>query len=234
MWIAKSKALQGKSKSDGSFLAATFMCLALVAVTFMLAGLPAPIRHLQEPPDSIEALVSVYSMPVTIVAAVEGGTTTDEQRWSKNAMFVRPGQSVRTSTAEYALQLKCLAEAVYYEARGEKRSGRLAVAEVVINRVSNSRYPDTVCGVVYQGALNGGSKGCQFSFTCDGSLDRTREQGRAWSQSQELARYAMLGFGRDLTRDATHYHADYVAPGWASRLVRTVQIGRHIFYKRAG
>ncbi len=131
----------------------------------------------------------------------------------------------------YGQELTCLTQAIYYEARSETYSGRLGVAEVVLNRVSDRRYPKSVCGVVFQGPQDKNKKGgCQFSFTCDGSL-ATLPKGRAWQDAGQLASQAMLGFGLDLTGDATHYHADYVDPKWAAKLKRTVQIGRHIFYR---
>ncbi len=147
-----------------------------------------------------------------------------------------PALALRSLAQAYEAELTCLTEAIYYEARGESYSGRLAVADVVLNRVYDSRYPDTVCKVVYQGPLNGSkgaTKGCQFSFTCDGSL-RVAPRGKAWEEARRLAELALLGFQRDLTNDATHYHADYVDPDWAGQLKRTVRIGRHIFYRTAG
>lgn len=122
----------------------------------------------------------------------------------------------------------CLAEAVYYEARGENVRGQIAVAEVVLNRVRHRAYPDTICGVVYQGSER--ATGCQFSFTCDGSMDRA-PRGRAWRQSQLVAKHAMLGFAPQLTRSATHYHTTAVNPHWSGSLVQTRQIGVHIFYR---
>lgn len=125
-------------------------------------------------------------------------------------------------------QQNCLAEAVYYEARGETLSGQMAVAEVVLNRVRHRAYPETICGVVYQGAER--ASGCQFSFACDGSADRA-PRGRAWRQSQLVAKHAMLGFAPQVTRSATHFHTASVNPGWSSSLVQTRRIGYHVFYR---
>lgn len=125
-------------------------------------------------------------------------------------------------------QQNCLAEAVYYEARGETLSGQMAVAEVVLNRVRHRAYPDTICGVVYQGSER--ATGCQFSFACDGSAERA-PRGRAWRQSQLVAKHAMLGFAPQVTRSATHFHTASVNPVWSSSLVQTRQIGYHIFYR---
>lgn len=224
MWMNRSKLRLGDKQSDGPFLTMAFVCLAV-----LIAMLRPVASQLTDPRDQIATRsYAIYSAQVERVALDVGDT------WSQNVLFERPNQSWQRITAEYEAELTCLAEAIYYEARGESRNGQLAVAQVVMNRVYERQYPQAICGVVYQRALDGSNKGCQFSFTCDGSLDRPRHADRVWLKSQENARHAMLGFGGNLTRDATHYHADYVAPRWASRLVRTVQIGSHIFYKRAG
>lgn len=127
-----------------------------------------------------------------------------------------------------ARERQCLSEAVYYEARGESFAGQLAVAEVVLNRMRHRAYPDTVCGVVYQGSER--TTGCQFSFTCDGSMDRNA-QGRAWRRAELVADHALMGFARPMTRSATHYHTTQVDPVWNASLVQTRRIGAHIFYR---
>ncbi|WP_238934752.1 cell wall hydrolase [Maricaulis parjimensis] len=132
--------------------------------------------------------------------------------------------------ADITAQIDCLAEAVYYEARSEGIVGQLAVAQVVLNRVRNRNYPDTICDVVYEGSER--TTGCQFTFTCDGSLIRA-PRGNAWRRSQLVAQHAYLGFGRDVTRRATHYHTVAVDPYWNESLVRTRRIGTHIFYRFA-
>lgn len=125
-------------------------------------------------------------------------------------------------------QLDCLAEAIYYEARSEPFRGQLAVAQVVMNRTRHSAYPETICGVVYEGSER--YTGCQFSFTCDGSMDR-EPRGRAWQRSNQIALHAYLGFGADVTRRATHYHTVAVDPHWNDSLMPTRRIGTHIFYR---
>lgn len=125
-------------------------------------------------------------------------------------------------------QTKCLAEAVYYEARSERAAGQLAVAEVIANRVKDHRYPNSICGVVYQGATR--TTGCQFTFTCDGALNRA-PRGKRWDAAQSVAAQVMMGLNETKTNGATHYHATYVNPVWNSGLVRTRQIGTHIFYR---
>jgi len=123
---------------------------------------------------------------------------------------------------------KCLATAIYFEARGETEQGQKGVAQVILNRVENDAYPDTICGVVYQNQNR--RNACQFSFACDGQPERTSEP-KAWKKAQAVA--AEVLDGRNLIqsiRTATHYHANYVSPSWAPKLKRLSKIGRHIFY----
>lgn len=122
---------------------------------------------------------------------------------------------------------QCLRKALYFEARGETLKGQFAVAEVILNRVDNPRYPQTVCGVVNQGSR----KGCQFSFVCDGIKDVMREP-EAVDRAGRIARVMLDGAPRGLTEGATHFHTRSVRPGWAHRFPRTAQIGAHLFYRQ--
>ncbi|HKT85492.1 MAG TPA: cell wall hydrolase [Novosphingobium sp.] len=131
----------------------------------------------------------------------------------------------------YTTALKCLAQAVYYEAAREPIEGRRAVAQVVLNRVRSPLYPDSVCGVVYEGSKR--TTGCQFSFTCDGSLLRA-PMPAFWREAEEVARKALAGSVEASVGTATNYHADYVLPKWAFTLAKIEQIGRHIFYRLHG
>jgi hypothetical protein len=126
----------------------------------------------------------------------------------------------------------CLAQAVYYEARSESEDGQRAVAQVVLNRVRHPAWPNSVCGVVYQGGLRPGG-GCQFTFTCDGSL-ATRPYGPGWAQAQRIAVEALGGRTYAPIGLSTFYHANYVFPAWAPQLVKTATIGAHIFYQLPG
>ena len=130
-----------------------------------------------------------------------------------------------------ARDLDCLADAVYYEARGETPAGQAAVAQVVLNRVRHPAFPKSVCGVVFQGARDG--TGCQFSFACDGSMDRGREP-TAWRRSREVAAHALSGFVMPSVGNATHFHVAGIDPGWGPRLLRVAQIGLHVFYRFGG
>jgi spore germination cell wall hydrolase CwlJ-like protein len=127
--------------------------------------------------------------------------------------------------------IDCLTQAVYYEAASEGVEGGRAVAQVVLNRVRHPAYPNTVCGVVYQGSSR--ATGCQFTFTCDGSLLRA-PSAYLWARSRTIAQEALAGRIYGPVSLATHYHADYVLPYWADSLNKLVQIGRHIFYGLKG
>jgi spore germination cell wall hydrolase CwlJ-like protein len=136
-------------------------------------------------------------------------------------------------SARSPAEKRCLAEAIYFEARSQPIRGQLAVAQVVVNRLRNPAYPDTVCGVVYQNRNH--RNACQFSFACDGIRDVVRDQ-IAWQTAQELARAVLDGeaIWVDEVGSATHYHANYVRPAWAGQMQRTAQIGLHIFYRTYG
>ena len=134
------------------------------------------------------------------------------------------------SSRHYGTASECLAQAVYYEAALEPEQGQRAVAQVVLNRVRHPAYPNTVCGVVYQGW---NQPVCQFSFTCDGALMRT-PQANLWRQSKQIAREALAGREVAEVGTATHYHADYVVPYWAFKMGKLATIGRHIFYRFPG
>ena len=116
----------------------------------------------------------------------------------------------------------CLANAVYFEARGESLEGQLAVAEVVLNRTRSGRYPASICGVVTQP--------WQFSFVRNGVIPRANRASEAWRRAVAVARIAETEASRLLPRNVLWYHAGYVSPGWGRRLERTTRIGLHIFY----
>lgn len=138
------------------------------------------------------------------------------------------------ASARAATQVKCLATAIYFEARGEPEEGQIAVAQVVLNRLKNPAYPDTVCDVVYQNKNQ--RNRCQFSFACDGIPDRIADKS-AWDEALKLAR-KVVNDDRNLyladVGAATHYHATYVRPRWARSMKKVDKIGRHVFYKTYG
>jgi spore germination cell wall hydrolase CwlJ-like protein len=136
----------------------------------------------------------------------------------------------RGDDEERSRAVRCMAQAVYYEAGGEPVEGRRAVAQVVLNRVRHPGFPKSVCGVVYQRAPEGT---CQFSFVCNGAMAR-RPQPAAWRTAEMIARAALSGYVEASVGEATNYHAVYVAPAWAPTMTRVAMIGQHIFYRLRG
>lgn len=142
------------------------------------------------------------------------------------AAFTRAG-----SAPDQQRALTCLTQAIYYEAASESDSGQRAVAQVVLNRVKHPAWPGSVCGVVFQGSTR--RTGCQFSFTCDGSLAR-RPSPSGWSKAQGIARAALGGYVHAPAGLATHYHTLAVNPYWAPKLAILTVIGAHRFYVLPG
>ena len=137
----------------------------------------------------------------------------------------------RSAAADRLRSLDCLTAAVYYEAANEPVNGQRAVAQVVLNRVRHPAYPNSVCGVVFEGARR--STGCQFSFSCDGSLRRA-PMASHWGRARQVAEAALNGYVYAPVGWATHYHANYVVPYWSSSLVKSANVGMHIFYRWRG
>jgi spore germination cell wall hydrolase CwlJ-like protein len=136
-----------------------------------------------------------------------------------------------SSTLDASRDLDCLTQAAYYEARGEGRDGMRAVTQVVLNRVRHSAFPNSVCGVVFQGA--GRRTGCQFSFTCDGSMRGPVNQA-AWNRARAVASAALSGAVYAGVGNATHFHTTAVSPAWRHSLVPVGQVGDHMFYRFGG
>lgn len=149
------------------------------------------------------------------------------------ALPIRPMKPfvLKAAAEDRARALDCMTQAVYYESAREPRAGQEAVAQVVLNRLRHPAYPKSVCGVVYQGSAR--LTGCQFTFTCDGSL-RWTPQPALWKQARSVAERALDGFVDKTVGSATHYHAAYVAPYWAPTLVKMTKVGQHIFYRWTG
>lgn len=210
-----------------------FLLLALGAVLrFADPGQPFEFTRSDKPSKAaISATVRLNLPPPDLYRPI-----TPEEAIKENAERSFSG---RPDTAAAAFKLKadkdnseraleCLTQAVYYEAASEGPDGQRAVAQVVLNRMRHPGYPASVCGVIYQGSDK--PTGCQFTFTCDGSLARLPIQS-LWKQSRRIASEALAGKVFSPVGHATHYHADYVLPYWADSLDKSVQIGRHIFYR---
>jgi len=143
----------------------------------------------------------------------------------------KPFELGEQSDHDATRSLDCLTTAIYYEARSENEEGQRAVAQVVLNRVRHPAFPNSVCGVVYQGSSR--RTGCQFSFTCDGSMSR-RVEPFAWDRARRIAANALAGSVFEPVGLATHYHTTAIRPWWAPSLTRAVTVGSHIFYRWRG
>jgi hypothetical protein len=135
-------------------------------------------------------------------------------------------QNLVQAGAHPSRDVDCLAAAVYYEARGESAAGQAAVAQVVLNRVRYPTFPKTVCGVVYQGV---GHKGCQFSFACH--KPGGRPEGAAWAKARAVANRALAGHVMSGVGSATYFHLASLGPIWGDAMIRTAQVGQHVFYR---
>ncbi len=175
------------------------------------------------------------STPVEVVAIPDAPRLATAPLPQPNATIVartpagRPDYAALIGPEQLDREKKCLAEAVYFEARSEPEEGQAAVAQVVLNRVSSGLYPASICGVVYQNRSH--YKACQFSFACEGKSLRVSDQ-ESWRAATRIADEVLEGrtWVADVG-DSTHYHANYVRPRWAKRLKKMDVIGKHIFYR---
>jgi spore germination cell wall hydrolase CwlJ-like protein len=145
------------------------------------------------------------------------------------AALTPPGDAAQDS-ADSERELDCLALNTYWEARSEPAAGQMAVAAVVLNRVANPAFPDTICDVVMQGAEHGRHR-CQFSWHCDGRDDTPRNTA-AWEKALMVARLVLSGGQDDPNRGALWYHADHVRPDWSRKMAVIARIGHHLFYRQ--
>ena len=211
-----------------------FSAIAVLAVGFVTrsAKNTVPIAaHLKVPTASRSAAAVNALPPPNLLKPLSPGQAAVEN--AERPFVNRPDSGaksfvLRTDAADRDRALTCLAQAVYYEAAGEGIDGERAVAQVVLNRLRHPGYPSTICGVVYEGGDR--LTGCQFSFVCDGSMQRVPVPW-LWTRSRQIAEEALKGRVFAQVGHATHYHADYVSPFWADSLDKSVQVGRHIFYR---
>lgn len=176
--------------------------------------------------------VGLQSVPADRVAAITAAPVPRSWPWQRETTVEAPAV-INASwlalqpRAHGDAQFECLAQTIYHEARGETLQGQVAVAEVVLNRLDDPRFPKTICGVVGQG----GRGGCAFSWTCDGRPDQAADRA-AWDQAAKIARAMIDGAPRRLTDGATFFHTIGVRPTWTRSYQRTAQIGAHTFYQR--
>jgi hypothetical protein len=168
-------------------------------------------------------LLASFELPRNDTIAPNGEVTGNEHRPNS------PAERLGLIGAGRAKHEKCLADAVYFEARGEPLRGQMAVAQVIINRVFSGYYPRNICGVVYQNAHR--HKRCQFTFACDGRPERVDEPV-LWGRAEHIARDALDGnFWLNDVGEATHYHARRVHPWWTHKMRKLNRIGVHTFYR---
>lgn len=217
--------------------------LRLLAILPVMAFVVAPGFRLDDNPDASQERVIAPEMEVALPSMSTGDSqdllVVGSDAQSRNLRipivggrrdFLSAYSPFGQDSDAYRAALKCLTQAIYYEAANEPEVGKRAVAQVVLNRMRHPAYPNSVCGVVYEGA---NARVCQFSFTCDGALLRTPMQ-RQWNESLAVARRALSGEQYTPVGTATHYHADYVVPKWAYTLEKLEVIGTHIFYRFPG
>lgn len=190
-------------------------------------------RDLDQPPANLQIEPEQFKFREDVApeaAAAINAAVPD----TKEPIFPAMSFSVATptlATKSRMLAIDCLTAAVYYEAASEDMIGQRAVAQVVLNRVRHPTFPNSVCGVVFQGSER--VTGCQFSFTCDGSLAR-RPSNAGWARAQSVAALALSGYVEPSVGLATHYHTVWVVPYWSSSLTKLRTLGAHIFYRWAG
>ncbi|MBC2779181.1 cell wall hydrolase [Parasphingopyxis marina] len=230
-----------RSRPALSVLAAIFLAvvglMTLTAASLAVPGdgltVPLPEALPWDAPDAGDA----EALPVTLTpeeTAVIRAAIESDLAAAQGYEGPRPqGIALRfASDADRDRALLCMTQAIYYEAGIEPEAGQRAVAQVVINRIRHPAYPNSVCGVVYQGAMRAGG-GCQFTFTCDGALAR-RPVATVWERARRYAREAIDGRAFGEVGFATHYHTLEVWPHWGRRLTMTNMIGRHLFHRLRG
>lgn len=184
---------------------------------------PAPIDSLAAPATGVTGTAPLPDMPIPAAAS----TVPDLAGTIHPAP---PFSLARASGSDFGRALNCLTTAIYYEAASEPDAGQRAVAQVILNRVRHPAFPATVCGVVYQGSERAG---CQFSFACDGSMQRAPSRS-GWARALHAASLMLGGVVEAQVGTATHYHTYAVTPAWNRQMVLTAAIGAHFFHRWQG
>lgn len=206
-----------------------FMVAGGAATTLVVAGLLSQVLPIALPAGAATPVpppMLVQQLPPSKAIALNAAIPLDNSHNPAADPFKFRGDKVARADA-----LQCLALAVYFEAGNQSGDGAKAVAQVILNRVRHSAFPASVCGVVYEGSTR--PTGCQFTFTCDGSLARTPD-AIGWRRAWTVAERALSGEVYAPVGWATHYHANYVYPVWASSLAKSAIVGDHLFYRWAG
>ncbi len=213
---------------NGQNIKGWMTAIAVIATaSAVIPAIGAQASHQRDQAKWTEAAAEFRAAEVESLAFTK--LTTPRLRDAADIRSLSPLRAEHRRWAENrANEHQCLAEAVYYEARSESRSGQLAVADVVKNRVKSKHYPNTICEVVYEGAHR--PFACQFSFACDGSMDKT-PANPAWQRAKDIAQLSLTGFVPDMTKNSTHYHTSEINPDWAETLEYKATIGFHKFYR---
>lgn len=216
-----------------------FASLLSLASCFALSGTAGPIPAVRNVPS---ANVQLAREPGAEPAVMTFQPIEADKAAVLNAAIpvssdpILPAQAFRANygaegIATRMTALECLTAAIYYEAASESSEGQRAVAQVVLNRVRHPAFPHSVCGVAFQGSER--ATGCQFTFTCDGSLARQRNP-ILWRRATAVAAAALAGYVERSVGTATHYHTIWVVPYWQSSLTKIATVGAHIFYRWTG
>ncbi len=200
------------------------------------AGLGVEPMPFEQPGESFPGSAFYYLAPEP--ARADTSTLSPDAHWDSamgdGGMSIGPSArplAQAASPVDHVRALTCLTAAIYYEAATEPDAGQKAVAQVILNRLAHPAFPKTVCGVVYQGSER--ATGCQFTFTCDGSMAR-RPMAMFWNRAELVARAALAGYVYAPVGLATHYHTFQVHPYWDSGVNFIGQIGAHRFYRMQG
>jgi spore germination cell wall hydrolase CwlJ-like protein len=213
-------------RSHGLGIAAAAVALAL---TFASAELSSALAQDTDPEAAVAIDVAAdaepASSPVFVAQEVVQPLAEPSEEVSSETRATSLRELVSETETDFTLseQMRCLAGAIYFEARGEPLSGQLAVAQVVINRADSSRFPSSYCGVVYQRA--------QFSFVRGGAMPRINTGSNAWKRAKAIARIAHEGMWESEAEDALYFHAKYVSPSWSRKKTALATINQHIFYR---
>ena len=166
-------------------------------------------------------LIFISSLGLNTLEIFSGFSDFDDGRFSFDTIDNLPKPKLTN-------EMKCLAEAIYFEARGEALEGQYAVGEVIINRVLSKDFPNSVCGVISEGASR--LNACQFSYNCDGKLETITEK-KIYERILKLSQMLLEPSARFLTGGATFYHSKLVSPSWSKKFIKTNEIGNHVFYR---
>jgi spore germination cell wall hydrolase CwlJ-like protein len=223
-----------QTKTKDALRRADMIVVSAIAFTVLMGGActayaPYTDQAGTSVAPSAPAIARSVSLPTASQIVAANASTDNASADSAQAAPSPTPTEAEIEGLKILAKTECLADAMYYEARGEGEAGELAIAEVVYNRMHRSGYPHSICGVVFEGSQH---SGCQFSFTCNGEMLRPKTPG-AWRQAQRLALRIVTGnlsLG-DTTGGALSFHATDVQPDW-SDMERTTQIGNHVFYRR--